>query len=176
MKITPSIILFVAFASSVSLKAQTNDSIAEKKLFQVYHAKPVWISMMSDPHVNYFEACTAFEMYWTGREIPAEMEGEANKLYDTKEKDKNKTERELEREREKEQKKDSYKKEEHEDVEGLHFKDPNSYTLIYEYKQFINWRRVMRNRIDPQTGRILTTEEQDAIWKKQTEGINTHID
>ncbi|MDF2454150.1 MAG: hypothetical protein K0R51_143 [Cytophagaceae bacterium] len=160
------LLLPLLFLSCFSSWGQSIDSSSEQKLFQAYHTQPVWIAMMSDPNVNYFEACTAFEMYWTGREIPAEAEGEANKLYDTREKD-NKSERE--------QKKDSYKKEEHEDVEGLHFQGPHSYTLIYEYKQFINWRRVMKNRVDPQTGRILTTEEQDAIWRSQTQGVNTHI-
>ncbi|MDB5256842.1 MAG: hypothetical protein JWM14_1537 [Chitinophagaceae bacterium] len=140
----------------------------------VYHATPAWISMMEDPNVNYFDACTAFEMYWVGREIPAETEGEANKLYETKGKGKN--EREREREREREQKKGSYKKEDHEEEEGLHFKDPNSYTMIYEYKRFINWRRVMSNKIDPQTGRILSRQEQDTIWKNQIQGVNTHIE
>lgn len=164
------------FLSFFSTQAQSLDSPSEKKLFQVYHTKPLWIAMMSDPNVNYFEACTAFEMYWTGREIPAETEGEANKLYETKGEDKKKSERELEREREKAKKEGFYRKEEHEEVEGLHFEDPNSYTMIYAYKQFINWRRVMSHKIDPQTGRILTTEEQDAIWKSQTEGINTHIE
>ncbi len=164
------------FLSYFSLQGQSIDSTSEKKLFIVYHAQPVWISMMNDPDVNYYEACTAFEMYWTGREIPAEVEGEANKLYETKGKNKHKSEREMEREREREQKRGSYKKEDHEEVEGLHFQDPQSYTLIYEYKQFINWRRIMKNRVDPQTGRILTTQEQDAIWKSQTQGVNTHID
>ena len=48
--------------------------------------------------------------------------------------------------------------------------------MIYEYKRFINWRRVMRNKIDPQTGRILSPEEQDAIWKNQIQGVNSHIE
>ena len=144
--------------SSLLTQAQSLDSIAEKKLFKIYHASPVWINMMEDSKVNYFEACTAFEMYWVGREIPAETEGEANKLYEMK--DKKKSDREKEGEQ----------------VKGLHFNDPASYAMIYEYKRFINWRRVMRNKIDPQTGRILTSQEQDAIWKNQIEGVNTHID
>ncbi|MBC7486429.1 MAG: hypothetical protein H7282_06735 [Cytophagaceae bacterium] len=164
-----SICVSLIFSFSFS-QAQVLDSLKEKEQFKVYHATPLWIKMMNDPNVNYFVACTAFEMYWVGREIPAEEEGEANKLYETKDKKKS----ELERERE--QKKGSYKKEEHEEEEGLHFKDPNSYTMIYEYKRFINWRRVMRNKIDPQTGRIMTREEQDAIWKSQIQGVNTHIE
>lgn len=170
------LLLSLLFLSYLSSQGQSIDSTSEKRRFQAYHAQPVWIAMMSDPNVNYYEACTAFEMYWTGREIPAETEGEANKLYDTKENNIHKSERELEREREREQRTGSYKKEEHEDVEGLHFQDPHSYTLIYEYKQFINWRRVIKNRVDPLTGRILTTAEQDAIWKSQTQGVNTHIE
>ncbi len=150
-------------ACILSARAQQKDSIAQKQLLTTYRQAPVWIQMMENPNVNYYEACKAFDTYWQGKEIPAESEGEANKLYEKKE------------EKEKERKDKTYDKEEHEDTEGLHFKDPTSYTMIYQYKRFINWRLVMKNKIDPVTGRLLTPEEQRTIWENQTQGINTHI-
>ncbi|MDB5272121.1 MAG: hypothetical protein JWO58_488 [Chitinophagaceae bacterium] len=170
-------ILLLAFL----LKAHTSDaqidSVARKQQFERYHETPVWMDMMNDPNANYNETCRAFAIYWLGREIPAESEGEANELYaksDKKEKE-GKSEREREREREREKKNGTYKKEEHEEEEGLHFKDPNSYAMVYAYKRFINWKQTMRDKVDPETGKFLSTEQQEAIWKNQTQGIDTHI-
>jgi hypothetical protein len=39
-------------------KAQSKYNAAD------FAIKPVWISMMDDEHVNYFEALQAFDMYW----------------------------------------------------------------------------------------------------------------
>lgn len=128
------------------VKAQAiEETNAEKHSNRPYHDQPIWISMMEDPQANYFEACKAFYIYWEGRELPAESEGEAKDLGDKEE-------------------------------EGLHFKDPKSYEMIYEYKRFKNWEKTMINRIDPKTGRILSSQELDAIWQEQTKGVNTHIE
>lgn len=171
------LLLFIGFLFPHPTTAQKVDSLtAARQLFTAYHESPVWIKMMNDPNVNYYEACKAFDIYWIGREIPAESEGEANELYVKKDKkDEGKSEREREREREREQKKGNYKKEEHEEEEGLHFKDPISYTMVYSYKCFINWRETMKNRVDETTGYFLSPAQQDAIWKSQTEGLDTHI-
>lgn len=132
---------------TTSLIAQAQDFSSQTSKHTTNQEKPVWIDMMGDPNVNYYEACKAFYSYWQGKELPAESEGEANDLGE-KEKEK----------------------------EGLHFKDPNSYAMIYEYKRFKNWEKVMINRIDPNSGRILTEQELNAIWQVQTKGVNTHIE
>ena len=35
-----------------------------------YTKKPIWINMMDDPHVNYWEAIKAYEAYWTSHTKP----------------------------------------------------------------------------------------------------------
>jgi len=50
-----------------------------------YIKKPVWIQMIDDEHINYFEALKAFEMYWTTHTKP---EGESD--MDIKQSEKNK--------------------------------------------------------------------------------------
>ncbi len=171
------LLLLIGFLFSYQSKAQKVDSITTaRQLLATYHETPVWMTMMDDPKVNYYEACKAFDIYWIGREIPTESEGEANELYVKKDKkDEGKSEREREREREREKKTGNYNKEEHEEEEGLHFKDPVSYTMVYAYKRFINWRYTMKNRVDETTGYILLPAQQEAIWKSQTEGLDTHI-
>jgi hypothetical protein len=177
MKKTVLLLLFIGLFFPHQTNAQKVDSLAAaRQLFATYHETPVWMTMMNDPHVNYYEACKAFDIYWTGREIPSESEGEANELYVKKDKkDEGKSEKEREREREREKRKGTYNKDEHEEEEGLHFQDPTSYTMIYSYKRFINWRETMKNRVDETTGYILSTAQQEAIWKSQTEGLDTHI-
>jgi len=172
MKTKLVVLLFALLLKANPSDAQI-DSAARKQQFDMYHETPVWITMMKDPNANYNETCRAFAIYWLGKEIPAESEGEANELYVKNGKKGN--EEKSEREREREKKNGSYKKEEHEEEEGLHFKDPNSYTMIYEYKRFINWKQTMRDKVDPETGKILSAEQQEAIWKNQTQGIDTHI-
>ncbi len=113
----------------------------------LYRQQPLWIAMMNNPNVNYYEACKAFDLFWENRELPAESEGEAAELFgNEKEADK-----------------------------GVKFKNSETYRYIYSYKQFVNWRKVMENKIDPQTGRLLTEQQQLEIWKEQTKGIDTAI-
>jgi hypothetical protein len=171
------VLLCIGFFFTCQSQAQKVDSTtAARQLLTIYHDTPVWIKMMNDPNVNYYEACKAFNAYWMGREIPAETEGEANELYvKGDKKEEGKSERERERERERKKKKGGNKEEEHEEEEGLHFKDPDSYTMIYSYKCFINWRETVKNSVDPSTGHILSQEQRDAIWKSQTQGLDTHI-
>jgi hypothetical protein len=142
---------FIVIAVIISVKAfgqnTKADSSFKKNDIEKYHNNPVWIDMMNDPNVNYYEACKAFDIFWQGREIPSESEGEAAELY---------------------------KKNEEED-KGLKFKNPETYKYIYSYKQFINWRRAMANKVDPQTGQLLTNQQQLNIWKEQTMGVNTNI-
>jgi len=131
--------------SNIVIAQSSQDSITQKYIIQSYHDKPLWIEMMEDPNANYYVACKAFYVYWQGREIPAESEGETKKLDDK----------------------------EHED---LGFKDPASYAMIYQYKRFKNWEKTVINRIDPQTGRILSDEELKIVWQEQTKGTTTHIE
>jgi hypothetical protein len=52
---------------------------------QDFALKPVWITMMDDEHVNYFDALKAFEVYWQNHKMP---EGESD--MDVKKVEKNK--------------------------------------------------------------------------------------
>lgn len=109
---------------------QTNSSLN-------YADYPYWIDMMRDPNANYFEACKAFDDFWSNRERPAETETEALDLGAD------------------EQKRD----------EGLPFKNTETYQYIYAYKQFVHWRMVTANYVNLKTGYIKTSEERLAEWK-----------
>jgi hypothetical protein len=143
-----SLVAFTCLSATYSYSQDQQDSTTSKREMRNYREHPAWIDMMNEPNVNYFEACKAFDLFWENKEIPSESEGEAAMLYgDEKESEK-----------------------------GIKFKNKETYQYIYDYKKFINWRRVMENKVNSQTGRLLTQEQQLQIWKQQTEGINTSIE
>lgn len=117
----------VSAQEKLKLNVPNNDSI--------YRVKPIWIDMMNNPNTNYYEACKAFRLFWEGKVVPSETEGEAM---------------------------DIGKKE---NIEGKGNKaiPQESEKYVYEYKCFKNWERVTKNMIDVETGRILTIDEIQAI-------------
>ena len=63
------LLLCISSLAISQLAAQSGTKVDSAKN---YSLNPVWIKMMQDPNVNYFEAKKAFEMYWEGREEPEE--------------------------------------------------------------------------------------------------------
>lgn len=64
------VFLMILFWSPLA-NAQTTGKQYDPAL---YKEKPVWIDMMQDPGVNFFETVKAFREYWTGYELPEEPE------------------------------------------------------------------------------------------------------
>lgn len=49
----------------------------DKKKLKEFRNNPVWITMMDDSTVNYYEAQIAFDEFWRGKQSPGELnEGE----------------------------------------------------------------------------------------------------
>jgi len=124
--------------------AQQKNQLAPPNNDAKYRTNPVWIGMMENPNTNYYEACKAFNLYWEGKIVPAETEGEAMDLG----KEENIKGREKEEESEE--------------------KIPqSSQQYVYEYKQFMHWRLTMKNMIDVETGRIMSIDEVQEILRKE---------
>lgn len=90
----------------------------ENKL-KFYHKNPVWIRMMEDSSVNYYEAKIAFEEFWRNKEKPEE-EHEANEK----------------------SKKKSF-------LARLFQSTSDSKKYSFEYKRFENWLRTKAPYIKP---------------------------
>lgn len=119
---------------------------AQKNNSKNYKKNPVWIDMMKDPNVNYFEAIKAYETFWKNKEKPLEEDeligqtkGEASK---EKKMDSRKKMREKRREKE------MYKK----------------YGL--DCKKFEHWKLQVKPYVQPD-GRILSKEEQLKMWEEK---------
>ena len=120
--------------------AQDKTVIDTHKNDLLYKSSPVWISMMDDPNANYYEACKAFKIYWEGKIVPAETEGEAMDLG----------------------KEENIKgKQKEQDI------PQESQQYVYEYKQFKHWELTMKNMIDVETGRIMSIEEVQQLMMKE---------
>ena len=123
-----------------------------------YKNNPVWIKMMDDPYVNYYEAIKAFEMYWQGREKPADEEEEMAEGKDNF--------KEMEREIKKEKKKDSKIVLTDEELK----KKNDEQEMRYQLKRFKQWKREVKPFVQ-EDGHILSDEERMEIWKKQQQEI-----
>lgn len=109
-----------------------------------YSKHPYWIEMMDDSNVNYFEAIKAYDEFWAIRKKPREEDeiiGEKRK--------KSLWERIFST------------REERQEVEFRKYKFP--------CKKFEQWKFVMQPYVQPD-GRVLSTEEQLELWKKQRSG------
>lgn len=117
-----------------------------------YSKYPYWIEMMDDSAVNYFEAVKAYDEFWANRKKPKEEDeilGE--KFYSsTAEKKKKSLWDRL-----------FVTREEKQEAEASKYK--------FDCKKFEHWKFVMQPYVQPD-GRILSTEEQLELWKKQRTG------
>ncbi len=110
-----------------------------------YKNQPVWISMMDDPNVNYYEAIKAFEMYWQGKIEPEEESELINEGHITT------------------AQADSLRRARAEWTQAQR----NEYEQIkYQFKRFKDWKRTVSPFVQ-NDGRILSEQERLEIWQKQ---------
>ncbi len=124
-----------------------------------YTKDPVWIKMIDDPAVNYYEALKAYSEYWKYHVKPA---GEEEEMAEG-EKDSKEREREVRREVRKDKKKvftEEDRKKQNENV-----------VMKYQVKRFEQWAREMKPFVQ-EDGRILSDKERMEIWNRQQEEIN----
>jgi len=136
-----------------------------------YKNTPVWITMMDDPNVNYFEAIKAYEVYWKNHQKPkGEEEEMAMMAALTGEKMTKKQLRkkeEIEKEQKKEAEKSASKKYSKKEQLAISEKE----NMKYQIKRFENWMLDVKPFVQ-EDGRILTEQEKQAIWLKQQEELN----
>ncbi|MCC7222573.1 MAG: hypothetical protein IT273_02530 [Chitinophagales bacterium] len=70
-------LMLTILSINAALHAQ---KVYDKSLFA---SQPIWIEMMDDPNVNYYEAVEAFNTYWKGRKIPPNKEKRQTDEYKT---------------------------------------------------------------------------------------------
>jgi hypothetical protein len=109
-----------------------------------YRKEPVWIEMINDPHVNYYEALEAFEEYWEGKTEPEE---ESELITEGKI-----TEEQAQRMKEERANWTQAQRNEYE-------------RLKYHFKRFKEWKRNVKPYVQPD-GRILTEQERMDIYNK----------
>jgi len=119
----------------------TNISFAQSNKTDHYKVYPVWIQLMEDPSVNYYEAVLAFDTYWENREIP---KGEHELFSATNE------------EKEKEDFISNKK--------GSQSLDARLY--VFEYKKFKHWQQQVLPFVK-EDGHIMSKEEQLVLWNQQ---------
>lgn len=114
---------------------------AQKKAnntYKDYTKGPLWIAMMDDPNVNYFEIEKAYEQYWSKHEKP---EGEDETIGEHAERQKTPSKRKQR-------------------------KISAANDLKFAVKKYEVWREQTLPYVQPD-GRILTAEERLQIWKNQ---------
>jgi hypothetical protein len=60
------------FIFSILVLLCCNYAKAQKNTPKYYKKNPVWIDMIKDPNVNYFEAIKAYDVFWNGKKKPIE--------------------------------------------------------------------------------------------------------
>lgn len=103
---------------------------------------PLWVTMMDDPNVNYFEAVKNFNDYWKTREKPVE-EGDLFESVGDKEKE------------------ESIKQKKR----RLRTEDPAK-KYAFEYKRFLWWMREVEPFVQSD-GRIKGMSERVNEWRTQ---------
>ena len=147
------VLLTILICLSLGANAQTNSGATTAS------NQPIWVQMMSDENVNYFEAVEAFNSYFKTHPMPdLEVEEElmggdlkANEDYEKEMKRDNKstlTEQERKSMVEREQ-------------------------MNYQVKRFRNWMKESKPFVQAD-GHILTGSERAAIWQKQQEEIKNN--
>lgn len=122
------VFLFVIFSKTL-LCAQA----LTKKEERNYRHHPVWITMMNDPHVNYYKAEEAFNLFWEGKEKPEEEGYEGEEI-------------------------GGEKKEKKSFFEKLFENDKDAKKYAFQYKQFKNWLKVKYAYLKPD-GTLMSEDE-----------------
>ncbi|MBX7241236.1 MAG: hypothetical protein K1X92_05750 [Bacteroidia bacterium] len=120
------------------LQAQNSKPYTEKYMMK----HPVWIEMIKNPEVNYFEAKKAFELFWKGKDQPVEEEEILGKKHD----------------QEKRKKGFVYRL--------FNQKEETARKYAFEHKRFKHWMMTVEPYVQPD-GRILSKEEQLKIWEQE---------
>lgn len=121
-------------------------------------ALPLWVKMIDDPHVNYFEAIKTYDEYWKNHLKPVDEEEEMARG--------NENFREREREVKKEIKRDKNHVFSNDEIKRM--EDNN--LMKYHVKRFEQWKREVMPFVQ-EDGRILSDMERMKIWEKQQEEI-----
>ncbi len=88
-----SLLIITCLCCFAKVRAQTpqehKDSVALtlKLTEKDYAAYPHWITMMDEPHANYYEVQKAFYAYWKGKIAPVREDNEARDIFGTNEKE-----------------------------------------------------------------------------------------
>ena len=123
-----------------------------------YKNKPLWIEMMRDPNVNYFETIKAFREFWKDRILPEEpFEDKAGDKFEFEVGLIEANESEFEREREERKRK----------------RKGNQETLLYaaDVRAFKGWFYSIKPWVRAD-GSIVSIEEQQQILDKQRQELN----
>jgi hypothetical protein len=142
-------IIILSFLLAFTL---TNIFAQDKPVYnpKEYSKKPIWIKMMKDPEVNFYEAIKAFRKFWKEKKLPCEAgEEEGMDAFEVEVglRDPNKPESKRERKRESKNDKDSKK-------------------YAYEVKQFRGWLQQVKPWLQ-QDGTIMRAEDQQKLIDKQ---------
>ena len=131
-----------------------------------FKSKPIWISMMNDPNVNYYEAVEAFNVYFSKHLMPRieeeEMGKEGYKATSVKSREEEERERE---EREEIAAANKGKKRLKKTYEGI-----NRLEMAMAVKKFKQWMLTEKSWVQPD-GRVLSEQEKQAIVDKQQQEL-----
>lgn len=131
-------LLLGCLALSIPAQTKLKDSDYKKRAY--------WIEMIKDPHVNYFEAVKAYDLFWKGKPQPKDEDQLIGEGEDREEKKGGrKRRREIREEREEKEMRQKY---------GL------------DCKKFAHWKMMVQPYIQPD-GHILSKEEQLKIYEQQ---------
>ncbi len=110
-----------------------------------YSKKPLWINMIKDPTINYFEAKKAFDLFWKNKPLPTEEDEIIGEKHGTGEK-RNSFLKELFKSKKERQEEESQK-------------------YAFEYKKFKHWEKTSLPYVQPD-GKILTQDEKLKLWQE----------
>ena len=134
-----SLLLFCLIALSSAISAQTTHTQKE------YERKPLWIDMIKDPAVNYFEAKKAFDLFWKNKPLPTEEDEIIGEKNGTGEK------------------RNSFLKELFKSKKER--KEEESQKYAFDYKKFKQWERLAFPYIQAD-GKILSQDEKLKLWQE----------
>ncbi len=130
------VLCLIAVIAIKSLYAQNN-------MDTYYRTHPVWITMMNNETVNYYETVKAFNLFWENKEKPTEE----NELFSATDDE----------------------KESKDFISGKKAHSDDAKKYAFEYKKFIYWQQDVLPFVK-EDGRLMSQQEQLDFWKHQHEG------
>ena len=150
MILRKTILAFVFALTVFTAFPQTKNHFTKKEMKK----NPVWIEMITDEHVNYFEALKAFELYFTAHKFPVMEEEEMARNEKLKERILKSEAKYKKKKRKEIIEPNESEKEKHEEVK-----------LAFEVKRFEHWEMQTRPFVK-EDGTIMSAEEQMKVWKE----------